>query len=242
VLLNKLRDSGYKVISQKNKGQSGARNAGVSLAKGKYILPVDADNKIKPEYVSEGIKILDKYPEIGVVYSDAKFFGSVNRIIKVSEFDLNIHLVKNNLDNCAMYRKSIWEQVEGYDEKMPYMGNEDWELWTCIAEKGWKFHKINKPLYYYRVREDSMLTQAKQNIPDYTNIILDYMHKKHSSLFIEHYKILADYYQITKKFSIVFHLYSIYLKYIKKYFYKNGKLTNTGNSIKKIVLKIDCLK
>ena len=58
ITINKLKeieDSGIRVIHQKNKGLGNARNMGVEAAQGIYILPLDADNKILPEYISEGM-------------------------------------------------------------------------------------------------------------------------------------------------------------------------------------------
>src|SRR5215471_17295620 len=44
-VLKILRDAGYCVLDQANHGLSGARNAGISLARGRYIFPLDADNR-----------------------------------------------------------------------------------------------------------------------------------------------------------------------------------------------------
>ena len=62
----------------KNIGVVRARNKAIEIANGEYILPLDADDIIEPTYVSKAVDILDKNPQIGIVYCKAKFFGIKN--------------------------------------------------------------------------------------------------------------------------------------------------------------------
>ncbi len=59
-LLNQLQNEGYSIIDQENKGPAAARNNGVECSRGKYLLFLDSDNRIKPSYIDKGIGILDK--------------------------------------------------------------------------------------------------------------------------------------------------------------------------------------
>ncbi|MGL5195420.1 MAG: glycosyltransferase family A protein, partial [Chroococcales cyanobacterium] len=71
-VLTYLEKKGYQVIHQSNQGLAAARNTGIKKAQGRYILPLDADNKIKPDYITEAVAILDEHPEVGVVYGNAE--------------------------------------------------------------------------------------------------------------------------------------------------------------------------
>ncbi|HEU4496898.1 MAG TPA: glycosyltransferase family 2 protein, partial [Flavobacterium sp.] len=44
------KDARFKYLYKENGGLSSARNAGIAVAGGEYILPLDADDKIAPEY------------------------------------------------------------------------------------------------------------------------------------------------------------------------------------------------
>src|SRR5947209_8221071 len=57
--LTALKEQGLNVIFQENKGLGAARNSGIAKSRGRFILPLDADNRIYPEYVSESITVLD---------------------------------------------------------------------------------------------------------------------------------------------------------------------------------------
>src|SRR5262245_33102094 len=67
-ILGELREKGYTILNQNNQGLSMARNNGIAFAKGKFFLPLDADNKIRPAYIEKGIAILEKNSNVGVVY------------------------------------------------------------------------------------------------------------------------------------------------------------------------------
>ena len=161
-LFAELADSKYTIFHQPNRGLGAARNAGVQLAKGEFILPLDSDNRIRQTYLTQGVNVLLKNPKVGVVYGDAEFFGEQQGRSVVPEFDLVRLVAGNYIDACALYRKSLWTSVQGYDEQMPWMGYEDWDFWLRVAAQGWQFHHLNEIAFDYRVLGSSML-RSKTN-------------------------------------------------------------------------------
>ncbi|MBS1917214.1 MAG: glycosyltransferase family 2 protein [Bacteroidetes bacterium] len=173
-----LQQEGYNVIFQENKGLAEARNTGIRLAKGEYILPLDADNKVLPEYMTISIDVLRKNPEIAVVYGDANYFGERKGIWKMGEFNLQRLMLYNYIDACAMVRKKIFIELGFYDANMVKQGMEDWDLWLRVGFAGYRFHYINKPVFEYRVVGDSMI---KNFATDYKNpnSVENYIHAKY---------------------------------------------------------------
>lgn len=162
-VLQTLTEKGYHVINQNNQGLGAARNNAIKAAKGEYILPLDSDNKIRPEYIRESIRILDNHPEIAMVYGDASYFGEKQGVRKVGEFNLQKIMLENYIDACSVYRKSVWESLGGYDEKMPVMGYEDWDFWLNMSFNKYEFFYIPKVLYDYRVSTNSMIHSIHSN-------------------------------------------------------------------------------
>ena len=191
-LLSSLKNQGYFILDQENQGLAHARNNGIAKASGRYILPLDADNKIRADYILKGIEILDQNPDVGIVYGKPKWFGEVERWWTIPEqFDPDKLILSNYIDACAVYRKSVWEDCGGYDPNMPIAGWEDWDFWLSAIEHGWKFHYIPEVLYDYRVRQHSMVTQCA--IPENSSQLLKYICTKHANLYRTHFaQMIAD--------------------------------------------------
>jgi len=69
--VKKLAAEGIKVVQQETKtGRS--KDAGIRASRGEYILPLDADDRLRPGCIEHGIRILESNPQVGVVYGDAE--------------------------------------------------------------------------------------------------------------------------------------------------------------------------
>ena len=178
-ILKILRDAGYFLVDQVNQGLSAARNAGIRLAAGRYILPLDADNRIRAGFIEAAIKILDSLSEIGIVYGYRQFFGMKIDLDEVAEFDLEEILTFNYIDAGAMFRKQVWADCGGYDRRMSPL--EDWDLWISAAEKGWRFHRLPQVTFEYRVRPESLLSMVDN--AEFLDQLLEYMMTKHYELY-----------------------------------------------------------
>jgi glycosyltransferase involved in cell wall biosynthesis len=157
-ILSELEEAGYCVVAQPNRGLGAARNTGIQLARGEFILPLDSDNRVRDAYLSEAVSLLKENPSLDVIYADAEYFGDRSGRWQIPEFDLLSLIRMNFIDACALYRKSLWEKVGGYDEHMR-MGWEDWDFWLRVAAHGGAFFHLPKIGFDYRVRSDSMIVK-----------------------------------------------------------------------------------
>ncbi len=194
-----LREVGkkYKVIDQENGGLCSARNAGIAEAKGKYILPLDADNRVYPGYLEHSIPILDENPEVAVVYGKRDFFGDTSgaELFQPEEFDLARLAVGNYIDACAVIRKTALADCGYYAIDLPEQGLEDWDLWLSIATKGWKFHFLDEVVYGYRFRPTSMARTMVESGDAEKNTA--HIVAKHAMLFRE--ILTAQYFELKRR-------------------------------------------
>lgn len=125
-------------VHQENAGVSAARNNGIRLSRGEYILPLDADDKIRPNYLGHAVEILDKHPDIGIVYPYVQLFGERHELCEFPSFDANRLLLYNFIVACSVFKKSVWNDCGGYDPEMR-LGYEDWEFWIRVMKKAGNF-------------------------------------------------------------------------------------------------------
>ena len=147
------------VRSQPNSGASVARNNAIRVSHGKYILPVDADNRIHPLYIAEAEAVLETRQEVRVVSCRAEFFGDRTGEWIVPPFSKQTLARKNMIDTCAMYRRCDWDKTPGY--MTTCTAREDWDMWLSLFELGGEFVRLPDIRLYYRVRKGSKRMQDR---------------------------------------------------------------------------------
>lgn len=158
-----------RLIRQRNKHLSGARNTGIREAlkfhNSQYVVPLDADDAIHPRFVEDTMAALENDNQY--TYTDVKFIGEANHEYKLPEYDCKLLAVKH-LHPCTILMPSVlWSTMVngrgmGYDETMK-QGFEDWEFAIAAVESGYCGKRVAKPYFYYRFHSGgSMRTSANK--------------------------------------------------------------------------------
>jgi glycosyltransferase involved in cell wall biosynthesis len=181
-VLNRIDHSRVKVIHTPNRGVAAARNEGIRIATGKYILPLDADDRIAPTYLQKAVKIMQERPEAGIVYCEAEFFGEMTGKWQLPEYRFPDILFSNAIFCTGLFRKSDWERAGGYNSNMIYLW-EDHDFWLSIIELGREVVRIPETLFFYRQRAGSRnrAVSRQREIASYVQ-----MFRNHSALYTEH--------------------------------------------------------
>lgn len=179
--LDELKNTDYPnliIYHQENQGQSAARNKGVDLSCGKFILFLDCDDKLDTSYIEKTHKILTDHADVKICYTKGQYFEGRNGEWELPKFKLESFLFENCIPIGALFYKSDFIKVGGFDTNLTYF--EDWDLWISIIKNGGKVSMIDEELYYYRIRDtENSLTDRHIN-DDFTNGINRFLiYQKH---------------------------------------------------------------
>lgn len=168
------RDSRISLIVQENRGVSAARNAGLRRAKGKYIVALDGDDRIEPQYIEKTLMAFGDGNDADVAYSGWGFFGISDKAPKLKYLGYRQLLINNTLYCTAIYRREDALRIGGYDENM-HMGFEDWEFFIRLLNEHSKVVQVPETLFYYRIKNVSRNTVAN----DHEFEMNSYIYRKH---------------------------------------------------------------
>ncbi|HWO06969.1 MAG TPA: glycosyltransferase family A protein [Candidatus Paceibacterota bacterium] len=149
--------AGYHFIRttflRKNRGPAHASNVGIKMARGEYVVRVDADDYIHKDFLRTMVDTLRWNPDIGFVYCDLIMVtGSGAPDQRVFARNTKSRLLNHGAG--VMFRKSLLQELRGYD---PSLRNcEDYELLLRLLKKNSGYH-LRLPYYRY-FKEGSALS------------------------------------------------------------------------------------
>jgi glycosyltransferase involved in cell wall biosynthesis len=126
------------LLRQPHMGVSSARNRGVAASHGELVAFLDSDDLWLPHKVTAQVAVFQEHPQTQACYTDEIWIRRgvrVNQRLIHQKYDGWIFLP--SLARCIispssiMLRRSLWNQLGGFDERFPAC--EDYDLWLRLA-------------------------------------------------------------------------------------------------------------
>jgi glycosyltransferase involved in cell wall biosynthesis len=164
------RDPRIRLIRQSNRGESAARNAGITRATHDWLLFLDADDWIAPTYLERMTGAVSAKPLLEAVHCRyARVAGDGTEIVEryePPEGDLFSVLARRAAFpvHACLVRTSLVREVGLFDTSLKTSA--DWDLWQRIARTGAVFGAVREVLAFYRMSPRSASLDAHQLFTD----------------------------------------------------------------------------
>lgn len=177
--------------------RSAQRNFGAKVAKGNFLLFLDADMELSPNVIKECIEVFRIRKNIGGIVIPERSIAR-NFWERVKAFERSFYNLEGDAvtDAARFLEKDIFFKVGGYDETIT--GPEDWDLPENIQKKGYEIVRIKSIIKHY----------------ERINSLFSLMRKKY------YYGLKTNYYLKKQRVSI-FSPKTIY--FLRPIFYKNWR-------------------
>ena len=147
-----------RVIRIAHGGVAAARNVGIANTTGAYLCAMDADDRFEPSYLAKAVPVLDGDPSVTFVSCWLRTFGDEDWEWKPERCDLPTLLWEDTVLTASLVRREAVLAIGGYDTAMPVQGDDDWDLWLTLVERGYRGVILPEVLFHYRRRPGSVST------------------------------------------------------------------------------------
>jgi glycosyltransferase involved in cell wall biosynthesis len=128
-----------RYIHQENRGLTATRNLGISVSRGDYVVFLDADDRLRPDAIETGLRVMAERPECAMTVGDHLFITSDGSYLSDSrklclQSSHYEELLKSNfieMISTVLFRRSVLVEAGGFDTTLRVA--EDYELYLRIA-------------------------------------------------------------------------------------------------------------
>jgi glycosyltransferase involved in cell wall biosynthesis len=130
-----------RYIRQPNRGLTASRNLGVWESRGSYIVFLDADDRLKPDAIETGLRVLAERPECAMAVGDHLFVSedgshlanSRKECLAASHYEALLRSNFIEMISSVVFRRCVLDEVGGFNTDLRVA--EDYELYLRIARE-----------------------------------------------------------------------------------------------------------
>lgn len=151
------------IIYQKNKGLNITNNVAMRVAKGKYLMRLDADDYLVPDALEKLVAPLEADDDLGLVFPDYYYVdadGNMTGEERRHNFEKEVSLYDQPAHGaCTIIRLSFLKKIGGYNES--FTCQDGYDLWLKFIIH-YSVKNVNEPLFYYRKHGANLTTNEER--------------------------------------------------------------------------------
>lgn len=167
--LDRLASDRLTVVHlDRNLGRALIRNEGVRrLGSVDYVLNVDCDDVLTPEYVERLVTALENDPKAGLAYGTLRYFGAPHPSGAATWPPHEMRPERRFIENVipgggAMVRRTALEETAGWRVEFTRCSAEDYDFWLQVVDAGWGVLWIHEVEYMYRQHPSSFIARSTE--------------------------------------------------------------------------------
>jgi glycosyltransferase involved in cell wall biosynthesis len=163
-----FKDEKIKYFYKENAGAASARNLAMKESKGDFLITLDADDMITPDFITKHLQQFEKHPKTDLVYCDDYLIDEDGKPTQVSErpeYPDRKSLIKDLFRyGCPIVpfrtciRKSVFDKIGIFDEDL--LVGEDYDMMRRFVKSGLKIHHLKDALYLRRITPNNLLRNS----------------------------------------------------------------------------------
>jgi len=179
-VISRYEDQRIRYFYQENTGMSNALNHAVRQARGQYIMPLDADDMMFPNFIAKHLSEFEKHPDADLVYCDVLLIDENSKPIRIMnkpEYQDRRYLIRDLFragHPVVPFRlgikTTVYDKIGLYDEKLKV--GMDYDMMRRFVKAGLKEHHLSEPLHLRRMHADSLSgNQSAQKAKSHFEVI-----------------------------------------------------------------------
>lgn len=153
-------DRGVRYMRVENRSAYRSRRDGLALTSARFVVWLDADDLLPPDYLSRGVPLLSD-PTVGIVYSDMQRFGLSSQRWTMPEPEQIDLSVQNHCHAGSIVRRAALELAD-LPGDVARSTHEDQTVWRRLTAAGWKLKK-SPAVYQYRDHGGGLFREKEQH-------------------------------------------------------------------------------
>jgi glycosyltransferase involved in cell wall biosynthesis len=193
-----------KYYYQTNQGVSKARNFGIEIATGEYVVFLDADDLFLPDKLASQVAVFQAKPYLGIVHSGWRLIKeSGEKISDVKlwqyghslEIDLETWVVWKPVTISLMFKNSWLQNFGGFDTRWTH--GEDIDLIMRLSLNGCRAQWLPKVTYCYRQHERNATRKSRQQTTTMMAMLDNFFSLPNLPLSVKNLEEKSRYYTLT---------------------------------------------
>ena len=158
-IVRSFKDQRIKYCFKENGGAASSRNFGLKKSSGSFMVMLDSDDMMTPDYIAGHLQAFELFPQADMVYCDDCLIDDQDkpiRVIKRPEYSNSSEFISDmfrsgfppvHFKTCI--RRSVFDTIGLYDERL--IVAEDYDMMRRFAQKGLGMCHLQAPLYLRRM-------------------------------------------------------------------------------------------